>query len=93
MTNVSVSLGYVKVLPVIILLKDLSGILFDFNLHLDHFLTELLGPLDRGDMLNEAFVGLSLAQGEDTFPDDLPPFCSTHKHIIQQRTLKVSSNR
>uniref|UniRef100_A0A452V5Y7 WD repeat containing planar cell polarity effector n=1 Tax=Ursus maritimus TaxID=29073 RepID=A0A452V5Y7_URSMA len=55
---------------------------------------ELLGPLDRGDMLNEAFVSLSLApQGEDTFPDNLPPFCSIHKHIIQQRTLNVSSNR
>ncbi|XP_029793322.1 WD repeat-containing and planar cell polarity effector protein fritz homolog [Suricata suricatta] len=55
---------------------------------------ELLGPLDRGDMLNEAFVGLSLAPpGEDTFPDDLSPFCSTHKHIIQPRTLTVSSNR
>nr|XP_035974884.1 WD repeat-containing and planar cell polarity effector protein fritz homolog isoform X3 [Halichoerus grypus] len=55
---------------------------------------ELLGPLDRGDMLNEAFVGLSLVpQGEDTFPDNLPPFCSIHKHIIQQRTLNVSSNR
>ncbi|XP_077771725.1 WD repeat-containing and planar cell polarity effector protein fritz homolog isoform X2 [Canis aureus] len=56
--------------------------------------TELLGPLDRGDMLNEAFVGLSLApQGEDKFPDNLPPSCSVHKHIIQQRTLNDSSNR
>ncbi|KAM7078869.1 WD repeat-containing and planar cell polarity effector protein fritz homolog isoform 1-T1 [Molossus nigricans] len=55
---------------------------------------ELLGPLDRGDMLNEAFLGLSLTpQGEDTFPDNLPPFCSIHRHIIQQRTLDVSSNR
>ncbi|XP_027478495.1 WD repeat-containing and planar cell polarity effector protein fritz homolog isoform X7 [Zalophus californianus] len=55
---------------------------------------ELLGPLDRGDMLNEAFVGLSLVpQGEDIFTDNLPPFCSIHKHIIQQRTLNVSSNR
>ncbi|CAD7677479.1 unnamed protein product [Nyctereutes procyonoides] len=54
---------------------------------------ELLGPLDRGDMLNEAFVGLSLPpQGEDKFPDNLPPFCSVHKHI-QQRTLNDSSNR
>lgn len=74
-------------------MKELSEILFDFNLYLDHFLTELLGPLDRGDTLNEAFVGLSLTpQGEDTFPDDLPPFCSVHKHI-QQRTQNVSSNR
>ncbi|XP_016079678.1 PREDICTED: WD repeat-containing and planar cell polarity effector protein fritz homolog [Miniopterus natalensis] len=54
---------------------------------------ELLGPLDRGDMLNEAFLGLSLTpQGEDTFPDNLLPFCSSHRHIIQQRTLNVSSN-
>ncbi|KAM9212802.1 WD repeat-containing and planar cell polarity effector protein fritz homolog isoform 1-T1 [Dugong dugon] len=55
---------------------------------------ELLGPLDRGDMLNEAFLGLSLApQGEDTFPDNLPPSGSIHRHIIQQRTLNGSSNR
>nr|XP_053780453.1 WD repeat-containing and planar cell polarity effector protein fritz homolog [Desmodus rotundus] len=55
---------------------------------------ELLGPLNRGDMLTEAFVGLSLTpQGEDTFPDNLPHFCSIHSHIIQQRTLNVSSNR
>nr|XP_023474778.1 WD repeat-containing and planar cell polarity effector protein fritz homolog isoform X5 [Equus caballus] len=54
---------------------------------------ELLGPLHRGDTLNEAFVGLSLApQREDTFPDNLPHFCSVHRHIIQQRTLNVSSN-
>lgn len=59
-----------------------------------HFLTELLGPLDRGDMLNEAFVGLSLTrQEEDTFPEKLPPFCSIHRHINQQRTLNVSSSR
>nr|XP_019573395.1 PREDICTED: WD repeat-containing and planar cell polarity effector protein fritz homolog isoform X3 [Rhinolophus sinicus] len=52
---------------------------------------ELLGPLDRGDMLNEAFVGLSLTpHREDTFPDN---FSSIHRHIIQQRTLNVSSNR
>ncbi|KAM5249966.1 WD repeat-containing and planar cell polarity effector protein fritz homolog isoform 5-T8 [Hipposideros larvatus] len=51
---------------------------------------ELLGPLDRGDMLNEVFVGLSLTpHGEDTFPDN---FCSIHRHIIQRRTLNVSSN-
>ncbi|XP_066123325.1 WD repeat-containing and planar cell polarity effector protein fritz homolog isoform X2 [Saccopteryx bilineata] len=55
---------------------------------------ELLGPLDREDMLNEAFIGLSLTpQGEDTFPDNLPPFCSIHRHITQQRTLNGSSNR
>ncbi|XP_049712177.1 WD repeat-containing and planar cell polarity effector protein fritz homolog isoform X4 [Elephas maximus indicus] len=55
---------------------------------------ELLGPSDRGDMLNEAFVGLPLApQGEDTFPDNLPPSGSIHRHIIQQRTLSGSSNR
>ncbi|XP_023380008.1 WD repeat-containing and planar cell polarity effector protein fritz homolog isoform X4 [Pteropus vampyrus] len=55
---------------------------------------ELLGPLDRGDMLNEAFVGLSLTpQGEDTFPDNFPPFCSIYRHIIQQRTVHVSSKR
>ncbi|XP_076990482.1 WD repeat-containing and planar cell polarity effector protein fritz homolog isoform X3 [Tamandua tetradactyla] len=41
---------------------------------------ELLGPLDREDMLNEAVVGLSLApQGEDTFPDKLPPSGSGHR--------------
>nr|XP_012620352.1 WD repeat-containing and planar cell polarity effector protein fritz homolog isoform X1 [Microcebus murinus]XP_012620353.1 WD repeat-containing and planar cell polarity effector protein fritz homolog isoform X1 [Microcebus murinus]XP_012620359.1 WD repeat-containing and planar cell polarity effector protein fritz homolog isoform X1 [Microcebus murinus] len=55
---------------------------------------ELLGPLDRGDMLNEAFDGLSLApQGEDSFPDNFPPFGSTHRHIIQQRILNGSSDR
>ncbi|XP_015443080.1 WD repeat-containing and planar cell polarity effector protein fritz homolog isoform X5 [Pteropus alecto] len=55
---------------------------------------ELLGPLDRGDMLNEAFVGLSLTpQGEDTFPDNFSPFCSIYRHIIQQRTVNVSSKR
>ncbi|XP_054534439.1 WD repeat-containing and planar cell polarity effector protein fritz homolog isoform X13 [Pan troglodytes] len=55
---------------------------------------ELLGPLDRGDMLNEAFIGLSLApQGEDSFPDNLPPSCPTHRHILQQRILNGSSNR
>uniref|UniRef100_G3TH52 Uncharacterized protein n=2 Tax=Loxodonta africana TaxID=9785 RepID=G3TH52_LOXAF len=53
----------------------------------------LLGPSDRGDMLNEAFVGLPLApQGEDTFPDNLPPSGSIHRHTIQQRTLSGSSN-
>ncbi|XP_048660183.1 WD repeat-containing and planar cell polarity effector protein fritz homolog isoform X4 [Marmota marmota marmota] len=55
---------------------------------------ELLGPLDRGDMLNEAFVGLSLAsQGEDSFQDNLPSFGSIHRHSIQQKILKGSSNR
>ncbi|XP_040126746.2 WD repeat-containing and planar cell polarity effector protein fritz homolog isoform X5 [Ictidomys tridecemlineatus] len=55
---------------------------------------ELLGPLDRGDMLNEAFVGLSLAsQGEDSFRDNLPSFGSIHRHSIQQKILKGSSNR
>ncbi|XP_055233974.1 WD repeat-containing and planar cell polarity effector protein fritz homolog isoform X5 [Gorilla gorilla gorilla] len=55
---------------------------------------ELLGPLDRGDMLNEAFIGLSLApQGEDSFPDNLPPSCPTHRHILQPRILNGSSNR
>ncbi|XP_036190280.1 WD repeat-containing and planar cell polarity effector protein fritz homolog isoform X2 [Myotis myotis] len=55
---------------------------------------ELLGPLDRGDMLSEAFVGLSLTrQGEDTFPEHLSPFSSIHRHINQQRTLNVSSSR
>ncbi|XP_021780569.1 WD repeat-containing and planar cell polarity effector protein fritz homolog isoform X5 [Papio anubis] len=55
---------------------------------------EFLGPLDRGDMLNEAFIGLSLApQGEDSFPDNLPPSGPTHRHIVQQRILNGSSNR
>ncbi|XP_071457734.1 WD repeat-containing and planar cell polarity effector protein fritz homolog isoform X4 [Marmota flaviventris] len=55
---------------------------------------ELLGPLDRGDMLNEAFVGLSLAsQGEDSFQDNRPSFGSIHRHSIQQKILKSSSNR
>ncbi|KAL4693823.1 hypothetical protein H8959_013088, partial [Pygathrix nigripes] len=53
-----------------------------------------LGPLDRGDMLNEAFIGLSLApQGEDSFPDNRPPSGPTHRHIVQQRILNGSSNR
>ncbi|XP_042547215.1 WD repeat-containing and planar cell polarity effector protein fritz homolog isoform X1 [Dipodomys spectabilis] len=55
---------------------------------------ELLGPLDRGDMLSDAFVGLSLVpQGEESLPDDLPSFGSVHRHIIQQKTLNGSSNR
>uniref|UniRef100_A0A2K6A065 WD repeat containing planar cell polarity effector n=1 Tax=Mandrillus leucophaeus TaxID=9568 RepID=A0A2K6A065_MANLE len=55
---------------------------------------EFLGPLDRGDMLNEAFIGLSLApQGEDSCPDNLPPSGPTHRHIVQQRILNGSSNR
>ncbi|XP_060044411.1 WD repeat-containing and planar cell polarity effector protein fritz homolog, partial [Erinaceus europaeus] len=54
---------------------------------------ELLGPLNRGDILNEAFVDLSLVpQGEDTIPDNIPPFGSMHSHAIQQRTLNISSN-
>lgn len=74
-------------------MKGLAEIVFVFDSYLNHFLTELLGPLHRGDTLNEAFVGLSLApQREDTFPDNLPHFCSVHRHIIQQRTLNVSSN-
>ncbi|XP_073068575.1 WD repeat-containing and planar cell polarity effector protein fritz homolog isoform X3 [Manis javanica] len=54
---------------------------------------ELLGPLDKEDMLNEAFVGLSLAAQEDTFPDKPSPFSSLHRPTVQQRTLNVSSNR
>ncbi|XP_054557593.1 WD repeat-containing and planar cell polarity effector protein fritz homolog isoform X3 [Talpa occidentalis] len=52
---------------------------------------EFLGPLDKDDMLNETFVGLSLAPQEDKFPDNLPPSGSIHRQI-QQRALKVSSN-
>ncbi|XP_036607423.1 WD repeat-containing and planar cell polarity effector protein fritz homolog [Trichosurus vulpecula] len=55
---------------------------------------ELLGPLDGGDTLNEAFVGLSLTpQGEETFPDILPPSGSSYRHISQQTALTHSSNR
>ncbi|MBZ3875455.1 WD repeat-containing and planar cell polarity effector protein fritz-like protein [Sciurus carolinensis] len=55
---------------------------------------EFLGPLDRRDMLNEAFVGLSLAsQGEDSFPDDLLSFGSIQRHSIQQKIRNDSSNR
>ncbi|XP_045150038.1 WD repeat-containing and planar cell polarity effector protein fritz homolog isoform X2 [Echinops telfairi] len=54
---------------------------------------ELLGPLDRGDMLSEAFVGLSLASQEDTLPDNLPLSGSIQKCVFQQRTLNGSSNR
>ncbi|XP_036081015.1 WD repeat-containing and planar cell polarity effector protein fritz homolog isoform X5 [Rousettus aegyptiacus] len=55
---------------------------------------ELLEPLDRGDMLNEAFIGLSLTpQGGDPFPDNFSPFCSIYRHIIQQRTVNISSKR
>ena len=45
-------------------------------------------------MLNEDFIGLSLApHGEDTFTDNLPPYCSIHRHIIQQRTQNVSADK
>uniref|UniRef100_G3W6A7 WD repeat containing planar cell polarity effector n=1 Tax=Sarcophilus harrisii TaxID=9305 RepID=G3W6A7_SARHA len=55
---------------------------------------ELLGSLDRGDILNEAFIGLSLApQGEETFLDNLPPSGSSYRHISQQTALTPSSNR
>ncbi|XP_068925093.1 WD repeat-containing and planar cell polarity effector protein fritz homolog isoform X2 [Petaurus breviceps papuanus] len=55
---------------------------------------ELLGSLDGGDTLNEAFVGLSLApQGEEMFPDSLPPSGSSYRHISQQTALSYSSNR
>ncbi|XP_037662524.1 WD repeat-containing and planar cell polarity effector protein fritz homolog [Choloepus didactylus] len=55
---------------------------------------ELLGPLDRRDTLNKAFIGLSLTpQGEDTFPDNLPPSGSIHRPVIQQREPNGSSHR
>uniref|UniRef100_F6W3E7 WD repeat containing planar cell polarity effector n=1 Tax=Callithrix jacchus TaxID=9483 RepID=F6W3E7_CALJA len=55
---------------------------------------ELLGPLDRGDILNEAFAGLSLApQVEDSFPDNLSPSGSSHQHTVRQRKLNGSSNK
>ncbi|KAM4867550.1 WD repeat-containing and planar cell polarity effector protein fritz homolog isoform 1-T4 [Thomomys bottae] len=55
---------------------------------------ELLGPLDRGEMLSDAFIGLSLVpQGEESFPDTLLSFGSVHKHIIQQKIVNGSSNR
>ncbi|KAM6221737.1 WD repeat-containing and planar cell polarity effector protein fritz homolog [Rhynchocyon petersi] len=55
---------------------------------------ELQGPLDRGDMLNETLIGLSLTpQGEDTFQDTLPPCCPKERDTIQQRTWNGSSNR
>ncbi|XP_048208561.1 WD repeat-containing and planar cell polarity effector protein fritz homolog isoform X2 [Perognathus longimembris pacificus] len=55
---------------------------------------ELLGPLDRGDTLGDAFIGLSLLpQGEESFPDYLPAFESVHRHVIQQKILNSSSNR
>ncbi|XP_074063208.1 WD repeat-containing and planar cell polarity effector protein fritz homolog isoform X2 [Macrotis lagotis] len=55
---------------------------------------EFLGPLDGGDTLNEAFVGLSLApQGEEMFPDSLPPSGSSYRHISEKAALTHSSNR
>ncbi|XP_055983048.1 WD repeat-containing and planar cell polarity effector protein fritz homolog [Sorex fumeus] len=55
---------------------------------------ELLGPLDRVDKLNEAFVGLSLVpQSKDAFPDNLPHFGSIHKDTNQPKIMNVSSNR
>ncbi|XP_029410668.1 WD repeat-containing and planar cell polarity effector protein fritz homolog isoform X5 [Nannospalax galili] len=47
---------------------------------------ELLGPLDRGDMLNEAFVGLSLTPEDDSSG-------SMHRHSIQQKIQNGSYNR
>ncbi|XP_072491528.1 WD repeat-containing and planar cell polarity effector protein fritz homolog isoform X2 [Notamacropus eugenii] len=55
---------------------------------------ELLGPLDGGDTLNEAFVGLSLTpESEESLPDSLPPSGSSYRHISQQTALTHSSNR
>lgn len=83
-----------KSFPIIILIKKLAKIVFAFHSYLNHFITELLEPLDRGDMLNEAFIGLSLTpQGGDPFPDNFSPFCSIYRHIIQQRTVNISSKR
>lgn len=72
---------------------ELAEVVYVFDSYLNNFLTELLGPLDKEDMLNEAFVGLSLAAQEDTFPDKPSPFSSLHRPTVQQRTLNVSSNR
>lgn len=72
---------------------ELAEVVYVFDSYLNNFLTELLGPLDKEDMLNEAFVGLSLAAQEDTFPDKTSPFSSLHRPTVQQRTLNVSSNR
>ena len=77
-----VSLGYVKNFLYLCLWTN-SEITFVFDSYLNSFLTKLLGPLDKWDMLNEAFIGLSLApHGEDTFTDKLPPYCSIHRHIL-----------
>ncbi|XP_051056524.1 WD repeat-containing and planar cell polarity effector protein fritz homolog [Phodopus roborovskii] len=55
---------------------------------------ELLGPLDRRDMLNEAFAGPALTpEEEDTFPDLLPSVGSKHRHAIQQKVPNGPSNR
>lgn len=73
---------------------ELAEVVYVLDSYLNNFLTELLGSLEKEDMLNEAFVGLSLAtQGEDTFPDNPSPFSSLHRPTVQQRTLNVSSNR
>nr|XP_044993719.1 WD repeat-containing and planar cell polarity effector protein fritz homolog isoform X3 [Jaculus jaculus] len=53
---------------------------------------DLLEPLDRRDMLNEAFAGLSLAP-ENTFASNLPSVGPKQRHIIQQKMPNGSSNR
>uniref|UniRef100_A0A0G2JXB0 WD repeat containing planar cell polarity effector n=1 Tax=Rattus norvegicus TaxID=10116 RepID=A0A0G2JXB0_RAT len=55
---------------------------------------ELLGPLDRRDMLNEGFAGSALTpEGGNPFPDLLPSSGSTPKHTIQQKIPNGPSNR
>lgn len=55
---------------------------------------ELLGPLDRQDMLNEAFAGLALTpEEENTFPDLRPSIGSKHRHAVQQKIPNSPSNR
>lgn len=55
---------------------------------------ELLGPLDRGDMLNEGFAGSALTpEGGNPFPDPLSSSGSTPKHTIQQKIPNGPSSR
>ncbi|XP_051021303.1 WD repeat-containing and planar cell polarity effector protein fritz homolog isoform X2 [Acomys russatus] len=55
---------------------------------------ELLGPLDRRSMLNDALAGSALTpEGGNAFPDLLPPIAPMHRYAVQQERPNGRSNR
>lgn len=66
--------------------------ILSYLIHLIH--TELLGPLDRRDMLNEGFASSALMpEGENKFPGLLPSIGSTHMQTLQQKIPNGPSSR